>query len=281
MAAAKSFITLLKEAIATVKKRYQPLLVGALIVAVVGIPLNLFSPPMQEGATANPSLEQAGFMILFGLISFVVSIAINLAYFLIAVKGEKSLKKAIKQCPYLIIPLFKVMLWKFLRTYTWLFLLLLPLLLIRVLMPSEAVVINAILSFIGLLLIIVGIVCAILLGPRYSLATYIYLQEGMAPKKAVDTSYKRTKGYWWKIVGNGFLLSGLILLIILPIMLLAFLVLVYGSMQDPTVSVGMIFMGTGLIAGPISTIVSMFIKAFQLIFWAHMTQTITAHPRKG
>lgn len=48
----------------------------------------------------------------------------------------------------------------------------------------------------------IGIVFAIVLGPRFVLSQVILLQEKMSVLQSASESYQRTGGYWGKIVGN-------------------------------------------------------------------------------
>lgn len=103
------------------------------------------------------------------LISILIGFLSNAYFALVAVEG-KDIAGTMNRIPKVILPLFGVALWSFLRTFAWI--------------PF------------------IGIIPLIILGPRFVAAPLIYLTEGKGVMGSVSSSYARTRGYWGKIIGN-------------------------------------------------------------------------------
>ena len=55
-----------------------------------------------------------------------------------------------------------------------------------------------------------------MIGPRLLLAPVIYLRQKTGIMESVRLSYAKSRGYWWKIVGNA-LLAGLCIVVLLMV----------------------------------------------------------------
>lgn len=132
--------------------------------------------------TVGPSLGLIG---LVGAILSVLSVAFYLTLALWPIQNAQvTATAAVKS----FFPLLGLMIWIFIRTFAWI--------------PF------------------VGIVTAIILGPRFALAPVIMLQEKKGIMDSASSSYARTMGYWGKIFGNTFV-AGLCLI---PLMIVVAMV---------------------------------------------------------
>jgi len=112
-------------------------------------------------------LPQIGLVLIVGII---LMVAANIYYVVLALGIETEPGALMKRIPRLFFPVLGVWLWAFLRSFVWI-----PLL---------------------------GIIPAIILGPRFALASVILLKEKRGVMESVSSSYARTAGYWGKIIGN-------------------------------------------------------------------------------
>lgn len=165
-----------------------------------------------------------------GIISLLLGFLANAYYALIAVEG-KDLNATLARVPGVILPLAGVSVWSFLRSFAWI-----PL---------------------------IGIIPAIILGPRFVAAPLVYLTEGKGVMASVSSSYARTSGYWGKIIGN-VIVAGLI----------AFVVSMVAGM----------ILGAVLFAIPslmiiVQKIVGQAMVAFLTVFVVRLASTVLQHPR--
>lgn len=190
---------------------------------------------MMRGSVEGMGMMRGVFMAMLPAlgVSLIVTIIIGLiakSYFLIiAIKGTKDAADAAGETAKNILNLVWMWIWIMLRTFIWI-----PFL---------------------------GIILAIVLGPRF-IATPVYVMEN---KKAVTTaatmSMKATLGYWGKIFGN------VILVAIITMLASAFIGKVF-----------MMILG-GMIGGFIAAAIGELATAFLIIFSIHLARTIIAHPK--
>ncbi len=100
--------------------------------------------------------------VLFGVVSQIL--------LLLLVVSDASAMEALRKTPSIIFPLLGLHIWIFLRTFLWI--------------P------------------IIGIIPAIILGPRFIASPVILVTEGKGVMQSASESYARTAGLWGKIVGN-------------------------------------------------------------------------------
>ncbi len=129
------------------------------------------------------------------LISFLIS-AIALTYFsILALKDVKDPAVIARQIPGLILPMIGLMIWIFLRSFVWLF-----------------------------------VIPAIVLGPRF-IASIVYLvRDGKGVMESARLSYGATAGYWGKIWGNGIVLAVVLFVVSL---VLGMVVGIIGAVSAP------------------------------------------------
>lgn len=110
---------------------------------------------------------------------------LTMSYFgVVAVRGMSDAMSAFKQSFGLIIPLLGLWIWIFLRSFMWI--------------PF------------------IGIIFAIILGPRFVAAPVLLIRDGKGIMESAGESYARTSGYWGKIFGN-MLVVGIVMVIAMMI----------------------------------------------------------------
>ncbi len=243
--------TLLKESAHVLLRRWQPILIAAAVIAAVmtaGQMLIVGSAAESIGSrigsmermeelskrmeAGDPSaledmMKEIGLMFLiFMIVSCVAS-----TYFLVFALNEKeTLQSALRKVPSVLLPLIGVWIWAFLRSFAW--------------MP------------------IIGIVFAIVIGPRLALAPVILLREKKGITESVASSYTRTRGYWGKIAGNG-IVAGLCIWIAMLLLGMVTGIVSFGSM-----TLGVLF----------ASVVQWVGTAYLAIFLVKLSDTILANP---
>jgi len=163
-------------------------------------------------------------------VSFLLSLLAFAYYSLVAVEG-KDVAGTLSRTKSVFLSLFGVNVWATLRSFVWI--------------P------------------ILGLIPAIILGPRFVAAPLIHLMEGKGVMASVSDSYRRTRGYWPKIVGNVIVAA---IIAIVTMMLLNVVV----SMVLSAIP------GAPIIA---NNILSQGMMAFMTVFAVRLSHTILQHPR--
>ncbi len=170
------------------------------------------------------------FVGLTGIISFLLSFLAHAFYVLVAVEG-KEINGTLSRVQGVLLPLVGVSLWSFLRSFAWI-----PL---------------------------IGIIPAIILGPRFVAAPLIYLTEGKGVMASVSSSYARTRGYWPKIIGN--VIVAAIIMIVVSIVVGIVLGIVLPLMSPVTII--------------LKQVISQVMMAFMAVFIVRLSHTVLQHPR--
>ncbi len=165
------------------------------------------------------------------LVSILVFILSQAYFILLAVEG-KDAQAIVSRLPQVVLPLLGVSVWAFLRSFIWI--------------PF------------------IGIIPAIILGPRFIASSYILLTEKKGVMESVSASYSRTTGYWAKIVGN-----------CLVVMIIGWAVMLVSAMV-----LGMLFFALPLVAAVGNQVVAHVFMAFAFVFGVNLSRTVLAHPRK-
>lgn len=162
--------------------------------------------------------------LLIWLISLIAS-----AYFLVlSLESGLTFQGALSKAPGLIIPFFLLSLWIMIRSFIWI--------------P------------------VIGIITAIILGPRFVLAPVLLAQEHKGVLESASLSFTKTQGYWGKIFGNIFVAA---LLAMVAVMVIGIVVGILGASS----------------AGLLMPVFNMLATAFLMIFSVRLSQTILQHPR--
>ncbi len=187
--------------------------------------------PEQMGMQMMSSFKRVmPFVGLTGLLSLLLSFVAHAFYVLVAVEG-KDVSGTFSRAKSVWLPLIGVSLWSFLRSFAWI-----PL---------------------------IGIIPAIILGPRFVAAPLIYLTEGKGVMASVSSSYARTRGYWPKIIGN--IIVAALIMIVASIVVGIVLGMVLPMMSPVTIVV--------------KQVVSQIMMAFVVVFVVRLSHTVLQNPR--
>ena len=164
------------------------------------------------------------------LVSWLVSLLAYAYYALVAVEG-KDVQGTFARAKSSMLPLFCVNFWAMLRSFVWI--------------P------------------ILGLIPAIILGPRFVAAPLVHLTEGKGVTASVSESYSRTRGYWPKIVGN--MLVAILVALVASIVVDMVLALLFSSLL-PVMAVA-------------KQLVMQASTAFLTVFSVRLSHTILRNPR--
>lgn len=110
---------------------------------------------------------------------------------------------------------------------------------------------------------ILGLIPAVILTPRFVAAPIILLAEGKGVNASVSDSYRRTRGYWGKIVGNGFAAS----------------IVAFVTVGVITTVLSMLLVSAPTAAIVVKQILAQGASAFAAVFAIRLAHTILQHPR--
>jgi len=164
------------------------------------------------------------------LLMWVVSLIASAYFLVLSLEEGLTFQTALQRAPGLIIPLFLLSLWVMIRSFIWI--------------PF------------------IGIITAIILGPRFMLAPVLLAKEHKGVLESASLSYAKTQGYWGKIVGNGIVAS---LLAMVAIMVIGIIVSILGA-------------STAVLVMPM---LNMLVTAFLTIFVVKLSQTVLANPLRA
>lgn len=164
------------------------------------------------------------------IVMLIISFFAHAYYVLVAVEG-KDVNGTMSRATNVMLPLVGLSIWTFLRTFIWI--------------P------------------IIGFIPAIILGPRFIAAPVIFLTERKGVMASVSDSYKRTRGYWAKIVGNAIVMA--IILIIASIVLQMVL--------------GVLLTSIPMALMVVMQIMQQLFMAIMTVFIIKLSQTVLQNPR--
>lgn len=162
------------------------------------------------------------------LIMWVISLIASAYFLLIALDGKLTFQAALAKTPGLIIPLFLLSLWIMIRSFIWI--------------P------------------IIGIITAIILGPRFVCAPVLLARDHKGILESASMSYAKTSGYWGKIFGNLFVA---IVGVMIAFMVLGVIVSIFGVR----------------VSGILMPMINMLVTAFITIFVVRLSATILSNAR--
>lgn len=204
--------------------------------AELGITGDLDSPESEAAVEAMVKQSFKAMLPSFGLyaiLSLIITVIAHASYLTFAIQKLKDpwviLQKGLKNSP----SLFGVWVWAFLRSFAWI--------------P------------------IIGIIPAIIFGPRMALAPVLLLEKNKGVTDSVSVSMNATQGYWGKIFGNAFLLG-----------VAMFLTAIVAS-----IIIGIVLMAVAPLKVLAGHFVGQVIAAFCAIFFVHLSHTILENPIKG
>lgn len=168
---------------------------------------------------------------VFLLLTVIISVIAGAYYLVLSTDPLATAQTAAAKTPQLFLPLLGVWVWSFVRSFVW--------------VP------------------IIGVIIAIVLGPKLMLAPVILVRENASVFDSVKLSLERSRGYWGKIVGNVLVLG-----LILWVAMLA--VGVPLSLMADT--------STAILA--VSLIVGYIVSAYSMMFIVKLADTIIANPKQ-
>ncbi len=112
---------------------------------------------------------------------------------------------------------------------------------------------------------ILGIIPAIILGPRFALASVLVFEKGTGVFASVSESFGKTKGYWGKIFGN-MLAVGILTLLASSVLKM---------LTSPIAQASTVF---GIWT---HAVIQQFTMAFSVIFLVLLCKTVMEHPVKS
>jgi len=118
--------------------------------------------------------KMAPAFMLISLLSALLFMAAMTYYTVVALKSS-DVQTTLQDVTKLLLPMIGLQIWIFLRSFAWI--------------P------------------ILGVLLAIVLGPRFILAPVILIKEKKGVFASASASFERTKGYWGKIFGNMFVVA--------------------------------------------------------------------------
>jgi magnesium-transporting ATPase (P-type) len=127
------------------------------------------------------------------LLMLVISLIASAYFLLIALNEKATFQEALVGASRLIIPLFLLSLWIFVRTFMWI--------------PF------------------IGIITGIILGPRFALSPVLLVRDHKGVFESATMSYEKTNGFWGKIFGN-MIVAGIVVFV--AQMVLGFLIGILG-----------------------------------------------------
>ncbi len=269
---ASSLTELAGSAWGSYKSTLKPLLIGAAIVGVVTAVLQYLMSMQLVSFIASPTVILTGavIIILLALTSYV-----SYAYALIV--GVEQIKQpgdVVQRAVTLFLPILGVILWTIIRTYIWI-----PLAGIIMLMFLNPMQYAGLIS----LLTFAMVVLAVIFGPRFLLAPIVLLQEKLGPKAAVDRSAVVTQGYWGKVLGN------IVVVSIVMAILAAIVGSIVGAIGLSGQTIRLSSSGT-LLTDPITVVSAVGIvitagfalleQGYVVLFLKDLTKTLMANPQK-
>jgi hypothetical protein len=279
-----TFSEILKKSIDPTKKYILTYVLGILLIGAMWLALRvvssvLFTIADMNGAPLVVSVVSAVVGIVFGLLMYIVQFLPTLFPLVTILEESRDVIGSLKKSFSFILRSFLISVWVFLRSFAWLALIGACLIAVPTLVKSQAIEVP--LVGLGSLFILAGMISALILFPRFSFAFIILVKEHAKARACVRESYKRTYGYWGKIVGNTFLI-GLVFLGVFVLFWLAgalTAVLVIGlSQSGMTVAAWIIGIVLGIIIG-LGFIAFVFLcNLLGTVFKIKLYETIHAHP---
>lgn len=173
---------------------------------------------------------------VFGLYSLLVSVLsmFGVAYYLVfAVNSTLTPQQAASQGLKKFFPLLGTSIWSFLRSFAWL--------------PIP----------------IVNFALAVYFGPRFAMSGVLLAKEELGVVKSVSESYHRSKGHWWKLFSDLFVLAIILGIAMIVLNIAVSIVFAFSSWLT---QLGVMF-------------ISQFAMAYATVFAVKLTETIVSNPK--
>lgn len=276
------FSTLFSSSVAFVRAHGRTILLITVVAAIFPILQYLLNATLPETAPdpvtgrggGEPDLSNAStavvvLYVMFGLGSFVSALCAGMMFWILATEGKDDMPTLFRRGAAFILPLIGIQIWSFLRSYAWIAI-------IGMMVLAYGVSTDIIaLSAVGFLLLIAGGIAALVYTPRFMPAPVIYLTEKKGIKESVESSYKRTEGYWGKLVGNSLLFGICMWLVALGALLILGLL---GYALDASSST--VTQWIGIVLASVVIAMGQFIMtAFSTVFSVQLAKTVLGKPK--
>ncbi len=288
-AGALPFSALFSRSFVFLKAHMRTILWFAVLLAVMTAVAQLLSLAMPQKSVMAPGLTTVkteldwaqvplGLKVSFILLQFVTAVAgfmVHVALWDLAVGGRGDAGGLLRRSVKLLPPFLGLYAWMFWRSYAWLMAVGLVSAFLSMLFENAAL--NMALMILGASLFAAGVVCSILYSPRFAAAQLLYLRDGMRPAQAADESFRRTKGYWGKVVGNLFLATVCMipLTIVASILSAVIASLSVSGLESSQAAVA----ATLLTVTIVNVVIQGVVSAFMVFFGKELAATILEHPR--
>lgn len=173
--------------------------------------------------------------LVFLIIQMIVMTAVSVYYILLVLEDRSITGAATGMLGY-VFPMIGLALWTFLRSFAWI--------------P------------------ILGIIPAIILGPRFLPSGVILIQERKGILESAQQSYERTSGSWGKIVGNIIVVASIVWVLLFISGLV--LNMLFPGLQSPSLLNAFLF-----------TLVTQLVGAFLLIFMVYLSLAVLDDTKKA
>jgi hypothetical protein len=283
-----AFPELFSQSVEVSKRLWRPVVIGGLmfcLMLLVSVLLAIFglmvAGPVNFNGGSIDSLGSnaiAGFAVVIVFVTLIIFIgwAANTYYQVLAVKRSMEIRKAALQVLPLMLPLAYTGVWMFLRTYSWV-----PLIALLVLMLLFQGDPNMMITMM-MLGVAAMIGCTAYFTPRVLFAPFILVSEGKQPNESVTLSMQRTKGYFWKILGNFVLLMIIVSALSFGLQTLfgALFQVLFAHVSDTSPIFTNIFgIAAGIVAFAVFMILYALLKFVPLVFLTQLHATLKKHPR--
>lgn len=279
-----TFSEILKKSIDPTKKYIWTYVLGILLIGAMWLVLRVISSVLfaiagMNGAPLAVIVVFVTLGIAFGLLMYIVQFLPTLFPLVTILEESRDVIGSLKKSFSFILRAFLISVWVVLRSFAWLAVIGVCLIGIASLMKNQAIELP--LVGLGSLFILAGVIASLVFLPRFSFAFIILVKEDAKARVCVRESYKRTYGYWGKIVGNTFLLGLLFLGVFVLFGLAGGLtaVLVIGlSQSGMTVVASIIGVVLGIIIGLGFIAFAFLCNLLGTVFKIKLYETIHAHP---
>lgn len=257
-----------------------PDLLTQLVVKLMVVPADTPGAIMEGGTVIDgraygfsPLLSEL--LVAFSVIELLAAFTFFVVYaniWVLSLAKEKALPIFTKPLSKLL-PLFGVHLWAHFRSFGWLLILsyMFAKLGLRFKDMNNELLSGA-LAIMTIGCALAGIICSIVFSPRFIAAPLLYLREKKGIRESVESSLRRTKGYWGKIVGNSLLL----LLCVLPV---SFVIIILSRMQRGIIGLDGEQLVMILVLITLIAICRTLIIGVMTGFMKELAETVVQHPR--
>lgn len=278
-----TFSELLKKSFPITKKRIWVFVLGMLLTFVVWIVPNVLSSMF----FSLMKISSLGHLkIVFWIVGFILSVVAlavqmipSLYTLLVIFDHKRGVVASFTKAWTFVLRSFVASIWIVLRSFSWIAIIGLVVIMIGTLFKGQQL--ELLFVVLGAFLMLAGVITGLIFMPRLAFSMVILVKENCSARACVRESYKRTYGYWGKIVGNSLLYSLVCLGVVLVI---AFIfgtnVLIVALLQ--TFDLQLLSMLVGIPIGIVTAlafIASMiFLSLLGTVFNVELYETIHAHP---